>query len=276
MRDGLPNDYPDWQRWRDRFAARRGRPLPDPFVDEPVLAEVPATVARSLAVFQLGESGGGTVVREARESRIPAAGAAYAEALGLFVAEEHRHAELLACAVRMLGGELIRRHWTARCFVAGRRLLGLRLKVTFLLAAEVVGICYYRLLASRLPAGPLRSLLGELAADELSHLEFHADFLRTQTRTPWRRAVFRTAWRTLMTVAAIVVLIDHRGALRDLDIPAGRVWRRWMRCGRVAEALVCGDMPGARAALPAVRPAGDAGGMRSSPPVPCPETGEAG
>ena len=57
--------------------------------DEPQLGGIPATLARSLAIFQLGESGGGTVVEQARRSRLPSAGEDYAEAVALFVAEEH-------------------------------------------------------------------------------------------------------------------------------------------------------------------------------------------
>ncbi len=244
---------PDWRRWRDFFEARPLHALPDPFSADPALADVSTSVARSLAIFQLGESGGGSVVEQARRSRLPGIDADYARALERFVAEEHRHAELLACAVRMLGGELIRRNWTARLFVAGRRLLGLRLKVAVLLAAEVVGICYYELLASRLPPGRLRLLLRTIARDEIAHLDFHCTFLRTQTRSPWRRRLFRLAWRTLSLAAGCVVLIDHRQALRDLGLPPRVVLRRFLACARQAETLVvtdprdtgCGDVPAA-------------------------------
>lgn len=41
-----------------------------------------------------------------------------------------------------------------------------------------------------------------------------------------------------MLAAAVVVLIDHRATLRDLDLPARTVWRRWMTYGRLAERLV--------------------------------------
>ena len=53
-----------------------------------------------------------------------------------------------------------------------------------------------------------------------------------------RRHVFRIAWRALMYVAAIVVLVDHRAAIRDLSIPVGDVWNRWMVYSRTAEHLV--------------------------------------
>lgn len=227
----------DWGKWRDFFAARSGRGLPS-LEDPQDYRGVPDSVARSLAIFQLGESGGGTIVDQARNSGIRTADAQYAEALQLFVAEEHRHAEILAICVRNLGGSLIRRNWTADLFVFGRRLLGLRLKVLVLLVAEVVGICYYHLLAARLPPGRLRSLLAQIVEDERAHLHFHCSFLRAETRGPLRRFLFKTVWRVVMLSAAVVTLVDHRAALRDLELPVGDAWRRWMILSRTAEWLV--------------------------------------
>ena len=225
----------NWRGWRDFFAARAVRPAPQILDDDPMLASVPKSVARSLAVFQLGESGGGTVIEQARDSTLPGVDENYAEAMASFVAEEHRHAELLACCVRALRGELIRRNWTARLFVFGRRLIGLRLKVMVLLAAEVVGICYYHLLAAHLPESGMRKLLQEIVEDEKAHLKFHCCFLRTQVRNEVQRAIFTGTWRALMFAAAVVVLVDHRQALRDLAIPPGVAWKRWMVYSRTAE-----------------------------------------
>lgn len=230
----------NWQTWRNFFAARSERRLPE-LEDPQDYSEVPRSVARSLAIFQLGESGGGTIVEQARKSDIASAGPAYAEAMRLFVAEEHRHAEILAICVRNLGGTLIRRNWTANLFVFVRRLIGLRLKVLVLLAAEVVGLCYYHLLATRLPPGRLRSLLAQLVNDERSHLHFHCTFLRAETSKPWRRLAFTAVWRLTMAAAAVVVLIDHRAALRDLELPVAGVWRRWTTYSRLAERLVVGE-----------------------------------
>ena len=230
--------YTNWSHWKAFFAARQQRPGARILADEPGLADVPASVARSLAIFQLGESGGGTVIEQARQSRLPSVNADYAESIALFVGEEHRHAELLACCVRALRGRLIDSNWTAKLFVFGRRLIGLRLKILVLLAAEVVGLCYYRLLGSSLPNGELGNVLREIAQDEKAHLEFHCDFLRAQMRSDMHRRLFVVTWRALMAAAALVVLADHRGALRDLGIPAGRAWRRWWAYSRIAESRI--------------------------------------
>lgn len=228
----------NWRGWRDFFAARAARPAPRILADDPLLKSVPGSVARSLAVFQLGESGGGTVIEQARKSRLRGTDHHYAEAMALFVAEEHRHAELLACCVRALRGELIRKNWTAKLFVFGRRLIGLRLKVMVLLAAEVVGICYYHLLSAQLPKSGMKTLLQEIVEDEKAHLKFHCCFLQMQTQNEVQRAIFVVAWRALMFAAAVVVLLDHRKALRDLAIPSRVAWKRWMVYSRIAENLV--------------------------------------
>ncbi len=235
----MDNESTNWAEWQRLFANRSGRALPA-LNDGSDYSKLPKSLARSLAVFQLGESGGGTVIGQARHSKLPGIDAHYAEAMALFVDEEHRHANILAICVRLLGGQLIARNWTARLFVFSRRLMGLRLKVLVLLAAEVVGLCYYHLLASRLPVCRIRSLLQQRVDDERSHLEFHCSFLRAQLQTPWQRRLFVLIWRSTMLAAAVVVMIDHRGAIRDLGIDRDAVWSRWMRYSRHAERQVTG------------------------------------
>ncbi len=236
MRDGTTT----WQGWRRFFERRSNRPLPRLAVGEEH-AGLPPSVARSLAVFQLGESGGGTIVAEARRSDLAAVDRDYAAALALLVEEEHRHANLLAMCVRMLRGRLLRRHWTARLFVALRRLMGLRFKVLVLLVAEIIGRCYYRLLAARLPHGQIRRMLGDIVADERAHLRFHCRFLRSQTCTAWQRFTFVATWRITVVAAAALFVVDHRSALRDLGLTRTLVWRRLMALGRFVERLVVGD-----------------------------------
>lgn len=227
----------DWTGWRQLFEARADRALPALEADHDY-TQLPRSLARSLAVFQLGESGGGTVIRQARQSRLPGVDADYARSLELFVAEENRHANVLAMCVRLLGGKLIRRNWTAKLFVFGRRLMGLRLKILVLLAAEVVGLCFYRLIAERLPPGSLKNWLLDLANDELDHLHLHCEFLRSQMQHPLQRLAFVAAWRGLMFLSGLVVLIDHRRTLRDLDISRNAVRSLWNLYSRDAELLV--------------------------------------
>ena len=226
-----------WREWRELFAGRRHRPLPVPDTTSEY-SDLPESLARSLAIFQLGESGGGTIIEQARASRLPQIDENYVEAMALFVREENRHAEILALCVRQLGGDLIKENWTARLFVSARRLIGIRLKVLVLLAAEVVGICYYHLIASRLPQTPMKNWLQELVIDEQSHLDFHCCFLHSQADRRWKRWLFIMVWRSTMLLAAVAVLIDHRVAIKELGISRPAIWRRWMTYSRLAERLV--------------------------------------
>jgi len=232
---------PDWRGWRRFFESRAQRPLPALEADHDY-SRLPASVARSIAVFQLGESGGGTVIRQATKSRLRGIDPDYAHAVALFVAEEHRHSNVLAMCVRLMGGKLMRTNWTARLFVKGRRMMGLRLKITVLLAAEIVGLCFYRLIAERLPPGSIRSWLLELADDEHDHLRFHCEFLRCQVQSPIERLAFLMAWRLLTCLCGLVVLIDHRRALRDLHVDPQSVRTSWNRYARAAEREILAEL----------------------------------
>ena len=213
----MSNVKSDWQTWRDRFQSRADRPLA-PLDADLDYTRLPRSLAHSLAVCQLGESGGGSIVEQARRSRLSGIDDQYAEAVDLFVAEERRHASQLAVCVRIMGGQLIHSNWAARLFVFGRRLIGLRFKVLVLLAAEVVGLCLYRLVATRLPPCQMRDTVVQLIGDKHSHMRFHCAFLESQAATPFSRALFKPLWRALFFVAGFVALIAHRRTLRDLSI----------------------------------------------------------
>ena len=229
-----------WEAWAKFFVNRSKRSLPALEKDRDY-SVLPASLARSLAIFQLGESGGGTIVKQALHNKLPGIDEYYAAAMALFVEEEHRHANILAMCVRLLNGTVIRSNWTARLFVFARRLIGLRLKVVVLLAAEVVGICYYHLLAVQLPPSRLRSQLLDIVEDERSHLYFHCDFLRSQTPGKWQKRLFICVWRVVMSSAVVVVAIDHRRAIRDLNIGFKAVVSRWKSYSLLAETLVIAD-----------------------------------
>lgn len=232
----------NWQRWAILFASRRDRLLPD-FVEDNSQYPWSAALARSLAIFQLGESGGGTVIEQAKRSPLHGIDPAYCKSIEWFVDEEHRHADILARCVKSLGGQCIQHNWTAMLFVLSRRLLGLRLKALVLLAAEVVGICYYKLLAMHLPAGQLRNLLDELATDEEAHLKFHSDFLRLYSQGLLSGLLFRLVWRLVTYTAVVVVTIDHRYALKQMNIPLRLVWQRWMYLVHKTEAQITTTKP---------------------------------
>jgi len=166
-----------------------------------------------LARFQLGETGEGRIARDIYRFHMAGIDDDYRQALGLFIAEEGRHARILGGLVRALGGRLLARTWTARLFSVVRGLMGIRFKLLVLLAAEVVATGFYGMLARALPASPLRSALEEIAGDEAAHLAFHQAFVRTAAPGGWRRALFRVVWTPLAWAAVLAVLWDHRRTL---------------------------------------------------------------
>ena len=206
-------------RWRDHFERNRLRPLPELGDARLALPDGWAgTLARSLAVFQLGESKGGRLADEI--DGVAGLDGDYRAAIKLFVDEEQRHGELLALCVAALGGELVKTTWTESLFVVARRLAGVRFKLVVLLAAETVGLAFYRGLITRLPDGALRACLEEICEDEEHHLAFHGDAFGGKR---W----FQLAWYPVVTAAAAVVVVDHRRTHRALGIPVGETVRRF-------------------------------------------------
>ncbi len=219
-----------WSHWLSHFTDTARRPLPG-LSAMPVLSpEAREALASSLAIFQLGESGEGRIAHQIDRAMLPGIDDDYRAALKLFVAEEGRHARILGRMVRGMGGELLEKSWTEAVFRHGRRLMGVRLKLLVLQAAEVIAIVFYGALIPHLPPGPLRDALDEITADEDHHLRFHAQFFATQTRTALSRAVFRTLWRAGASAACVAVAWDHRKTMHLLGVP-----RRALVSGAVRE-----------------------------------------
>src|SRR5258707_15089811 len=108
-------------RWREYFEHHRVRPMPDiPAIQAPWAN----LLARSLAVFQLGESKGGRLANEI--DGLPGLDADYRAAIKLFIAEEQPHGDVLAACVGGLGGELMKTTWAESLFLAARALRGAR------------------------------------------------------------------------------------------------------------------------------------------------------
>jgi len=232
----------DSSAWLDYFQGNRlHRPEPDWQRPTPFPAPMRAPLARSLAHFQLGESGeGATLLASARRAcpGDPARGCGgvprddYVAALALFVAEEQEHARLLERLVARYGGRLVTTHWTHRCFRTLRRALGLDFEIQTLVIAEIIGTAYYRLLRST--GDPvLRQVCELMLRDEAPHLRFHADRVVT-AQLGWsaaRRALWTLQFGLLFRAALIAAWLDHRSGLR-----AAGVSRRLFRAEARAEA----------------------------------------
>ncbi len=215
-----------WAAWRHHFERNRRRPLPPPASGGDLPPPTAGALAWSLARFQIGETGEGRIVGAVARVEMAGVDDDYRRALALFIAEEGRHARILAGLVQDLGGQLLESTWTERGFVRLRRLAGIRTKLLVMYAAEVIGIGFYEALASALPAGPAHRALRSIAADERGHFAFHRRFFRLQAPGGWRRALFLVAWAVAASAAGAVVLWDHRRTLDALGVSKARVaWR---------------------------------------------------
>ena len=173
-----------------------------------------AVLGRSIAIFQLGESGTGEHLIAA--ARTVGVGDRYVEALGLFIKEEQEHARLLSLVLEAIGQATRSRHWSDQLFVFIRRLKSLRTEVLTLLVAELIALRYYSALRDGVASPSLAAVFGRIHADEIRHVEFHAETFAPLLRawlTPIRWMV-RVLWNTLVTGTSVLVAIDHRRALR--------------------------------------------------------------
>jgi len=212
----------DSSAWLAHFERNRlHRPEPDWHRHTPFPPHVTGPLARSLAHFQLGESGEGATLLAAARRAWPD-DADYVAALALFVAEEQEHARLLEHLVARFGGTLVTKHWTHRCFRTLRRALGVEFEIQTLVIAEIIGAAYYRLLRST-GDGVVRQVCELMLRDEVPHLRFHADRVVTAElgRAPLRRALWSARFRLLFRAAVTAAWIDHRPALRALGVNRG-------------------------------------------------------
>jgi hypothetical protein len=225
-----------WSDYLRHFEANAKRPLPEVRA-ELLDAKQTRLLGRSLARFQLGESGEGRIAHQIDGAKLPGIDDDYRAALKLFVREEGRHGRVLRLMVNALGGKLLARQWTERLFVHARRLLGIRFKLLVLLAAEVIGISFYGALSKAVP-GSWAAALAQLCGDEEVHLDFHCRFFSLQPGLGgW---LLRAAWRPLGWLAGLTVLLDHRATLRALGLSPGEVWGTMT--ARVAEAAAKMDL----------------------------------
>ncbi|MDI7185169.1 sugar transferase [Leptospira santarosai] len=231
-----------WKGWSEHFRKNESRPLPK--IDAEVLKLRPnemQSIAYSLAIFQLGESGEGRISKEIDKTILFGIDDFYRQALKLFVKEEGMHARILGECVRALKGEPIESNWTERLFYFGRRLLGVRLKLMVLLAAEVVGICFYKKIAEKIPNGLIKSALLDIVRDEEKHLKFHGDFFRIRVRNFFTKFIFRWLWRAVAFAACITVILDHRKTFRVLGISNWKTFQKFQEIARSAEDCIVSD-----------------------------------
>ncbi|MFT7650162.1 MAG: hypothetical protein ACI8Y4_004928 [Candidatus Poriferisodalaceae bacterium] len=208
------------RRWRHRFESVTNRHVDLALLDRPDLtSRCEDALLRSLAVFQLGESGDGShLLACARE----AADDDYLRAAELFVQEEQQHAEMLAGILETFDQPLLTDHWSHRVFKTARRGSGLRVELLVLLLAEVVGVCYYEVLRDGLDDDGLSLIFAAIAADEFRHLDFHGETM-PQFLEEWPPVVYwgaRIGWNAAVRGASLVAAWSHRHILRECGVSA--------------------------------------------------------
>ena len=225
-----------YQRWHRYFGDRRALPLDAPF-EEP-LPDAPGreAIARSLARFELGESGDGERLRRLAGET---GDGTYAETIELFVEEENAHARWLGILRERFGGTRLSSHWSDHAFVVLRHIGALRFEICVLLSAEVTALPYYRVLGEAHPDPALRAACKRILLDERGHVAFHRATLgrEFQALRGLQRRAAALAWRAFVVATATVVAIDHREVLELAGVSrrefVGDVRRRARQLARV-------------------------------------------
>ncbi|MEM6394458.1 MAG: ferritin-like domain-containing protein [Planctomycetota bacterium] len=215
--------------WRRHFWERRGRAALIPWDTGRSMIEAERdAVAGSIAEFELGErSEGRNLMRFARQHAAATGDEAYVPAMGLFIAEENRHAAMLARLMKVEGMGLKEKTATDGVFRWLRRLAGLELSIMVLVTAEIIAQVYYRALRDATGSAVLRAICRQILEDEDHHIRFQCERLailrsRRSRVTVWRR---RVCHRVLMGLTIAVVWKNHGKALRAGGYTLGRFRR---------------------------------------------------
>ncbi|HVF79848.1 MAG TPA: ferritin-like domain-containing protein [Solirubrobacteraceae bacterium] len=205
-------DTSPYARWLEYFDGRREQQLNAPFGAP--FEHLPGrhAVARSLARFELGESGDG----EQLTRHAAATGdRAYMRSIELFVREEQQHARWLTILRERFGGVRLTSHWSDTAFVVLRHVGGLRREICVLLTAELIALSYYTALPLAYDDPLLRATCERILRDERGHVAFHRATLShefARMPAPVRGAAI-LAWRAFVATTAAVVAWDHRHVL---------------------------------------------------------------
>lgn len=240
-----PIDRPErWTnaRWRRYFAANRLDLLDIPWQRDVLLPPaVRDRVARSIAIFQLGESGEGKTFR--RFARLYAARSGdhdYPEALDAFIAEEHRHARDLGRFLDAQGWPRLTRQWSDSIMHHLRQTVNLEMEIAVLLVAEWIAMLYYPALRHATTSPALQTLCRQILRDERYHILFQAGMLGRlrRDRSAWSCRLRDLSLILLMRGAMVGVWWDHAPVFRLAGVGWRDYWRRGSRMIRAGLAAI--------------------------------------
>jgi hypothetical protein len=187
-----------------------------------------ATISRSIATFQLGESSEGRhLLNAARKYALRHNEPALEEAMKLFIAEEQRHARDLALFMSTQRMPLAGRQWTDTVFRTLRRLWNLEVSVTVLLTAELVARVYYKALKAATASALLQQICAQLLRDETAHVHFHTTLLASirSTRPRSLTLLQDACYRLFHHCTLLIVWIEHGNVLRSGGFHFRRYWK---------------------------------------------------
>lgn len=216
-------------QWADHFRHNRQHPPKLPLIDGPQLIDAQRRVLHgSIAEFERGErSEGRHLMSFAKAYAARAGDPDYVEAMGLFIAEENRHARYLETFMKIEKMPQAEKTTVDSAFRFMRQLGGLELAIRVLVTAEIIAQVYYRGLRDASGSTILRAICRQILIDEKHHIDFQCQRLalirRPRSRiTLWRR---RIGDRVLIALATAVVWKNHGQAMRLGGYTFRRFWR---------------------------------------------------
>jgi hypothetical protein len=169
-----------WQwstrQWEQYFTGNKEKLRDIPWEgDDAVSGAERQAISKSIAVFQLGESGEGRHFMKTAQVYADRSGdSAYIDALKLFIAEENRHAADLGRFMERHEIPLNSRQWSDSIFRFLRHLLNLEVEIRVLITAEIVAKVYYRALLRATDSRILIEICRQILHDEVYHVHFQA------------------------------------------------------------------------------------------------------
>lgn len=200
---------------------------------EPLTDQEQRAVARSIQIFQLGESGEGRHFLRCAEREAERSGDwMYLRALRMFLHEEHRHATYLGEVLQASQLPMLQQNWTDGIFRWLRHRAGLELTIIVLLTAELIAQVYYQALRDATANRRLRQICRMVLRDEVQHVRFQAERLAllraNQSRV--RKFLAKCFEYSLFVPTVTVVWYTHQPVFRAAGMNWSTYWSKLWRC----------------------------------------------
>ncbi len=206
----------------------------------PLTEQEQRAVARSIQIFQLGESGEGRHFLKCAEREAVRTGDwMYLRALRMFIHEEHRHATYLNDVLQASNIPTLQQNWTDGIFRWLRHRAGLELTIIVLLTAELIAQVYYQALRDATANRRLRQICRVVLRDEQIHVRFQAERLAKLRANQGKLRLFlaRCFEHALFLPTICVVWWTHRPVFRAAQMSFGAYWSKIWRCFRRSETI---------------------------------------